>query len=205
VAAAADDLPRAQRLLGEAADLGEDIGDLMLAAAALHGLARLGRAREVTARLDALAAGLEGDLPASRAAHTRCLAQRDAEQLEAVCAAFDSMGAALLAAEAAADAAVWWHRHGNRRRTTWARERAAELAARCEGVVTPSLRDTEPRAVLTPAERETAMLAASGRSSKDIAAELCLSVRTIENRLQKVYAKLGVSSRSELARWLKSG
>ena len=59
------------------------------------------------------------------------------------------------------------------------------------------------RAELTPAERETALLAATGRSSKDIAADLVLSVRTVENRLQRVYEKLGVSSRTELSRRLQ--
>src|SRR5205814_7773597 len=40
-AAAADDLPRARAWLEEAAALGEEIGDLVRAAGALHGLARL--------------------------------------------------------------------------------------------------------------------------------------------------------------------
>ena len=37
------------------------------------------------------------------------------------------------------------------------------------------------------------------KAGKDIAEELFLSVRTVENRLQRVYDKLGVSSRAELA------
>ena len=55
------------------------------------------------------------------------------------------------------------------------------------------------RARLTPAEREAAVLAAVGHSNKDIARTLILSVRTVENRLQHVYEKLGVSGRRELA------
>ena len=69
--------------------------------------------------------------------------------------------------------------------------------------MTPALRAMDVRAELTPAERETALLAATGRSSKDIAADLVLSVRTVENRLQRVYEKLGVSSRTELSRRLQ--
>jgi len=42
-------------------------------------------------------------------------------------------------------------------------------------------------------------MAASGRSNKEIADDLFLSVRTVANRLQRVYEKLGVSSRTELA------
>ena len=113
------------------------------------------------------------------------------------------MGAHLLAAEAAADAAVMWRGEGDRRRATGANQRAAALGARCEGAMTPALRAMDVRAELTPAERETALLAATGRSSKDIAADLVLSVRTVENRLQRVYEKLGVSSRAELSRRLQ--
>ena len=43
------------------------------------------------------------------------------------------------------------------------------------------------------------MLAATGRTSREIADLLHLSVRTIETRLQRVYEKLGVASRKELA------
>jgi DNA-binding NarL/FixJ family response regulator len=42
-------------------------------------------------------------------------------------------------------------------------------------------------------------LAADGTSNSEIAHQLCLSVRTVENHLQRVYAKLGVASRQELA------
>ena len=58
---------------------------------------------------------------------------------------------------------------------------------------------TGERTRLTPAERETALLAANGRSNKEIADELTLSVRTIEGRLQRVYEKLGLSHRRDLA------
>jgi DNA-binding CsgD family transcriptional regulator len=42
-------------------------------------------------------------------------------------------------------------------------------------------------------------------ASKDIAERLYLSVRTVNNHLQHVYAKLGVSSRADLIRALGSG
>jgi DNA-binding NarL/FixJ family response regulator len=51
---------------------------------------------------------------------------------------------------------------------------------------------------LTPAEWEAAQLAASGHSNREIADRLVVSVRTVENRLQHVYGKLGVRSRSAL-------
>jgi len=52
---------------------------------------------------------------------------------------------------------------------------------------------------LTHRERDIAALAAQGESSKDIAARLYLSVRTVNNHLQSAYAKLGVSGRRQLA------
>ena len=52
---------------------------------------------------------------------------------------------------------------------------------------------------LTPREREIATLATRGLSNKTIAARLVLSVRTVENQLQRTYHKLGVTSRGELA------
>lgn len=55
---------------------------------------------------------------------------------------------------------------------------------------------------LTAAERRVAELAAAGRSNREIAADLFLAVRTVETHLSHVHAKLGISSRVELARRL---
>ena len=57
----------------------------------------------------------------------------------------------------------------------------------------------DARARLTPAEWEAAQLASSGLSNREIAEQLVVSVRTVENRLQQVYGKLGVGSRRALA------
>jgi DNA-binding CsgD family transcriptional regulator len=51
---------------------------------------------------------------------------------------------------------------------------------------------------LTPREREIALLAAGGSTSKEIAERLFVSARTVDNHLQNVYAKLGITSRSAL-------
>jgi DNA-binding CsgD family transcriptional regulator len=52
---------------------------------------------------------------------------------------------------------------------------------------------------LTEAERRVATLAAEGRRNREIAAELYLSVGTVEAHLSRVYRKLGLRSRAELA------
>ncbi len=52
---------------------------------------------------------------------------------------------------------------------------------------------------LTNAEVAIAALVASGLSNREVAAELVLSVKTIEVTLTRIYAKLGLRSRSELA------
>jgi DNA-binding CsgD family transcriptional regulator len=52
---------------------------------------------------------------------------------------------------------------------------------------------------LTPTELRVAELVASGRSNKEAAAELFVTVRAVESTLTKAYAKLGVRSRTELA------
>jgi DNA-binding CsgD family transcriptional regulator len=51
---------------------------------------------------------------------------------------------------------------------------------------------------LTETERRVAELVAVGRANKEIASELFVTVRTVESHLTKVYAKLGVHSRTEL-------
>jgi DNA-binding CsgD family transcriptional regulator len=55
---------------------------------------------------------------------------------------------------------------------------------------------------LTATERQIAELVAEGRSNKEVAAALFVSVKTVEANLSRVYAKLGLRSRGELARHL---
>jgi DNA-binding CsgD family transcriptional regulator len=77
--------------------------------------------------------------------------------------------------------------------TTWSAEATAELARiggreRIEG--------------MSPSERRVAELVADGRTNRDIAAALFLTERTVASHLTHVYAKLGVRSRTELARFV---
>ncbi|WP_170178836.1 helix-turn-helix transcriptional regulator [Solirubrobacter pauli] len=58
---------------------------------------------------------------------------------------------------------------------------------------------TDGLAALSGREREIADLVALGRTNKEIAAELFLSEKTIENHMTRVFSKLGVSRRTEVA------
>lgn len=73
----------------------------------------------------------------------------------------------------------------------WAEKAAAELA-RIPG---------RPPAAgeLSETQRRIAVLVVEGLSNKQIAARLFITVRTVEANLTKVYAKLGIRSRTELA------
>ena len=111
----------------------------------------------------------------------------------------DAMGARLLAAESASRASIAFARAGRQREaTTWSR-RCDELVATCEGAATPALVRAGGPVPLTSREREIAVLAASGLSSKDIAGRLYLSPRTVDNNLARAYTKLGVNDRAALA------
>jgi DNA-binding CsgD family transcriptional regulator len=107
-----------------------------------------------------------------------------------------------------------WLRRGNRRVDARAHLRSAhemfaamrmeafaertrrELAATGERV---RRRSVDALDELTAQEAEIGHLAAAGRSNPEIGAQLFLSPRTVEWHLRKVFMKLGVSSRRELA------
>ncbi|MBL0938414.1 MAG: helix-turn-helix transcriptional regulator [Gemmatimonadaceae bacterium] len=55
---------------------------------------------------------------------------------------------------------------------------------------------------LTEREREIASLLSTGRAIPEVAANLSISVHTAKRHTEKVYAKLGVHNRAELARWM---
>ena len=78
----------------------------------------------------------------------------------------------------------------------WAERALSELAR--VGGRAPS------RGELTPTERRVAELAATGKANKEIAAELHVAVRTVETHLTRIYEKLGIRRRGELAQRLSA-
>ena len=82
----------------------------------------------------------------------------------------------------------------------WADRARAELAATGE---THRRRDDAARIDdLTPQELQVALLLTSGRTTRETAAALFLSPKTVEYHLRHVYQRLGIHSREELAQWL---
>jgi DNA-binding CsgD family transcriptional regulator len=81
----------------------------------------------------------------------------------------------------------------------WAERARAELAATGE-----TLRRRDPATVdeLTPQELQIALLLVCGKTTREAAAALFLSPKTIEYHLRHVYLKLSIHSREELARAL---
>jgi DNA-binding NarL/FixJ family response regulator len=197
--AAAGDLAGARQVLLAAADQAAEAGYRSSEGWLLHDVARLGDPQAVAERLQALAAACEGELIATYALHAVAAAARDGEALVASADAFEHLGAMLLAAEAATDASQVFQRAGERRTAAALGVRAHNLAATCEGARTPALANPVMVVPLTARERDIASLAAAGVPSKDIADQLYLSVRTVNNHLQNTYSKLGVASRRDLA------
>jgi DNA-binding CsgD family transcriptional regulator len=78
----------------------------------------------------------------------------------------------------------------------WADAAGAELAATGE---TARRRDPSTLDELTPQELQVALILAEGRTTREAAAALFLSPKTIEFHLRNVYRKLVIASREELA------
>jgi DNA-binding CsgD family transcriptional regulator len=131
-------------------------------------------------------------------------------------AALDGSPALLERAHSLAELGAALRRDGQR---TVARDplaQALELAARCGARPLAARAREELRAAgarprrpwrtgveaLTPSELRVARLAAEGRSNREIACELYVTLKAIEGHLARAYAKLGIEGRSQLARAL---
>ena len=86
---------------------------------------------------------------------------------------------------------------------TWAALARSELRAAGERIEPPSI--SSPTALLSTQELQVAQLAAKGLSNKDIGEQLFLSPRTVASHLYRIFPKLGIRSRSQLARLLPPG
>jgi len=199
IAAARGDIPAAVDLAldtaAEARQRGHAGGELN----ALHDAARLGAPARVAPRLAELATVVQGDLASLFIRHVKAQMAANGTGLDKTAASFAALGANLLAAEAAAEAASAHQQIGRTASAAASAARAAALAVTCQGARTPALIGLHEPASLTPRELEIAKMAASGLSSRAIAARLVVAVRTVDNALGQVYAKLCIGGRAELS------
>lgn len=173
----------------------------------LHDAVRLGAATKAVNRLDELASLAGGRLVPLYARHARAVVNSDGTLLADLSSQFIELGSNLLAAEAALEASEVFHISGSRTDAAAMAQEARRLASACQGARTPILSRLKPGPAteLTARERQIATLAAGGQSNKQIAERLTTSVRTIDNHLYRIYAKLGVRSRSALRAALEPG
>jgi DNA-binding NarL/FixJ family response regulator len=193
-AAYVDGLVAVDRLDAAAAaarELGREAarGDVSVAADAARAAGVVAAARgDHDGATDAFAAGLALDTRASRpyerarlelaaGAHQRRAGNRRAASalLDQACRRFEALGAGPWVTRCAQEAAACGLRP--RRRSS------------------PVVGDE----ALTSQERLVARLVAQGATNREVAAELVISVKTVEHHLGRVYAKLGLRSRTELA------
>jgi DNA-binding NarL/FixJ family response regulator len=204
--AAAADLVEAQLALGDlaAAEAALMQGEAAAAragtpwVAGVTGVARSsvllarGEAREaVAAAVAAWQSAVDAPLLSARAqlAEGRALAATDdralaIETLIAAESALDAMGAMRLRDQAVRELRRLGHR-----------------------VVRPAAGHDPGRALsmLTPRQRDIAVLVAQGRTNREVAEQLVLSIRTVEAHLRSIYTTLEVRSRTELAHALQRG
>jgi DNA-binding CsgD family transcriptional regulator len=204
VSLARGDLVSAKEELWRAADLAHGWGQFASEASALHDLVRIGVTAVAAERLVALCDRVDGDLMAARAVYAQAAAAEDLALSAEAAARFEEMGANLFAAEAAALENRLAEAAGLYRRSMAARAKSDQLQTMCEGAATPALASSVQQERLSTRELEVAMLVSEGLSSREAAERLYVSVRTVENHLQRIYTKLGITSRADLSAALKA-
>jgi DNA-binding CsgD family transcriptional regulator len=198
VRAAAGDSSGASRRAVELADEARDAQAPFYELTLAYTAARLG-AVEQAPRVAALAPTMQGRLVAALGEHAAGIAADDGARLDRAAARLEEMGVLLFAAEAATQAALAHRKAGRTASAGASADHATALRNPCEGARTPILAHGPIVDGLTPREREVALMAAQGMSSRRIADELGVSVRTVDNQLGRVYTKLAVTGRRELA------
>lgn len=182
-----------------------EVGRHQEATEALSTWERLGRDLDrprvlaTAARLRGLLAAANGDIPEALAALREALTHharlpdpgQRARTLLILGVTLRRAGERRRAREALAEARAAFDAIGE---NLWA-ERARAEAARLGG-------RTASGDELTPTEHRVAELVAQGHSNREVAEALYITIRTVEANLTRIYAKLGVRSRSQLtARW----
>ncbi|HLI00903.1 MAG TPA: LuxR C-terminal-related transcriptional regulator [Acidimicrobiales bacterium] len=183
-------------LAADAYDRAAAAGCWYYALLAAHLDARLQPGPETVGRLATAAARVDGPRTALLAEHGVALAAADADRLDRLAARAVADGERLFAVELLEEAVGYAPPGGSRARLE---AELARLRAETEGARSPVGPPTAAMRVLTSRELEVAALAARGWTSPAISDELVISVRTVESHLYRVFTKLGVRDRRDLA------
>ena len=200
-----------------------DVGYLHARSGAALALVQLGeraRARELAQAELADARGFEAPRSLGVSLRVAGLAEgetRGFELLDESVEALRSSPALLERARALADLGAALRRSGERAAAREPLAEALDLAARCGSRpltlrVREELKATGARPrrawrtgveALTPSELRVIRLAAEGRSNREIAHELYVTLKTVEGHLSRAYRKLGIEGRAQLSRLLE--
>jgi DNA-binding CsgD family transcriptional regulator len=179
---------------------------------------RSGQHEHVPPALERLAVCAEtSGTPWSRAtlARSRAIAATGDEAEEQFTVALDQLSRCSIATDVARTQLTygeWLRRERRKREARTALEHSVEIfetfgaagfAARARAELAATGARVRPHSatpdILTPQEAQIARLAAAGERNSDIAAQLFITTSTVEYHLRKVFMKLGVSSRTQLA------
>jgi DNA-binding CsgD family transcriptional regulator len=182
------------------------IGDLV---ALLCALGRDSDARAWLARIDSRPGDGSAPIDVLRA---RCNTTADTNGFQQVTEILRKGHLVVSEAELLIDLAAWHHRRSRWTDVYRAAEQAARLLIpsgirgwvdRLDGLTPPdgASSDDVPQVLfpLTDAERRVALAVSRGLTNKEVAAELFVSIKTVDSHLQRIYPKLQIRSRSELA------
>lgn len=166
---------------------------------ALVDLTRLGDPARAARMLDVADPRVDGELMPRCLDFVRGVAGGDIELVGSVATTLESIGYGSLAVGAAAAARDLLVAAG-RPRDAQAWSGFVQRLGATGGVVAGfQFTGNDAATLLTRREREIAHLVAQGLTSREVAERCFLSVRTIDNHLSRIYDKLGIRSRTELA------
>lgn len=184
-------------------------------------LGRPDEAEALLARLETRAGALDHEWAAAASLRCRALLllaheQSDdaADAAEQAAAEFEELGFPLDCARALLAAGSAKRRAGQRRQAADSLQRAIEILTALGAPLwldraEDDLRRASPRPrhdkQLTSAEHRVAALVVAGRTNREVAAQLFTTIATVEAHLTRIYRKLGIRSRTQLARAVADG
>jgi DNA-binding CsgD family transcriptional regulator len=182
----------------QAARQAASLGAWAVVALAAHDAARYSAAPEAAQLVSTAAERVDGPIYPCMNEFAQARVADDPKALSALSERFEALGTILCAAEASYAAARAYRAVNEGRAAAVARTLATALHARCENAFVPWVAGFQASETLTGREQQTALLAAVGYADATIAAELQISVRTVQNHLARAYRKLGVGGRYDL-------